>query len=283
KRKFKLLFPSTPPESPEHFWASELIPKAKEKGTYVELTIEAISDLPEEEKLRLINEVGGIESAEAQREFYCKIIVDASRAVAPSFKPHHVQTIEPTHIHWQIFGDTGGVRDLTVFLQVGWSHELQKTIFRDELWFPAGTPTTTIIKAIKSKWPDFQVIMDAPGQLRIDYSSLGLTTMAVQKDDFAAGLLLLNTSLLNQNVLIHPDCKLFIRTLEGGMLNGQRTDHLRTDSLGHNDAAAAGIYGLRGVDKVTDLRPKPNPQDTITIETHTELETTFLHAFKRKA
>jgi len=259
KRKFKLIFPSTPPESPEHFWASELLPKAKERNAYIELTIDDISDLPAAERQRLLDEVGGEFSATAQREFFCKIMVDANRCISPAFnKSIDVSVYSPPHIKWMLFGDTGGVRDKTVFLCVGWCHESNKVVFRDELVFNANTPTQTIINAVKEKYPSLTLVMDAPGQLLIDYASLGLPAAFPQKDDFAAGLMLLNNHFHNRNTIINPECALLIRSLEGGLLTRNRTDYERSEALGHCDAIAAAIYALRGIDKQTDLRPRLN-------------------------
>jgi hypothetical protein len=255
-RKFKLIFPSTPPESPEHFWASELVEKAKDKGTYVHLTIDDISDLPAAERKRLMDEVGGENSATAQREFFGVIKVDGSRSIAPSFTRGHVTDKEFEHIYWRLFGDTGGVRDKTVFLKVGYDHDLCKIIFREEMSFDPGTPTQQIVNKTKADYPGMTLTMDAPSQLLIDYSAMGLPASFPQKDDFGAGLLLLNNHFHNDRVLIHKDCKLLIRTLEGGLLNKNRTDYERTHILGHADACAAAIYALRGVDKLTDLRPR---------------------------
>ena len=267
KRKFKLIFPSTPPESPEHFWSSELINKAKAKSTYIEMTIDDISDLPPEERKRLLDEVGGEHSVTAQREFFCKILVDVTRSIAPSFTKSHIQEGIPNQVKWMLFGDAGGVRDKTVFLEVGYDHSTGKVIFKDELSFSNNTPTSHIVAAVKAKWPNnLTLILDAPGQLLVDYSSLGLPAALPQKDDFAAGLLLLNNAFYNNSTIINPACQLLIRTLEGGLLNKHRSDYERSDALGHCDSVAAAIYALRCVDKVTDLRPKPNRENTFIIE-----------------
>lgn len=259
KRKFKLIFPSTPPESPEHFWSKELIHRSKEKGTYIEMTIDDISDLSPQERQRVLDEVGGEHSVTSQREFFCKILVDLNRTIAPNFnKERHVQSIIANHVHWMLFGDAGGVRDKTVFHEVGYDHNSGKVIFKDELYFESHTPTSEIVKAVKAKWKDCPtLILDAPGQLLVDYSSLGLPAGLPQKDDFAAGLLMLNNAFHNDKVVIDPKCKLLIRTLEGGLLNKTRSDYERSESLGHCDAIASAIYALRGVDRVIDLRPKP--------------------------
>lgn len=267
KRKFKLIFPSTPPESPEHFWAKELIPKAQSRNTYVHLTIDDISDLPPDERARLLDEVGGPNSSTARREFFGIIEIDKNRAVCPSFDAaRHVAPVDRPYIAWRLFGDAGGVRDKTVFLEVGYDREKGLLLFRDELSFNHGTPTKVIISAVKEKWPDHKtLVLDGAGQLLIDYSAEGLPAALPEKDDFDAGLLLLDNVFYKDAALIDPRCGLLIRTLTGGMLNKQRTDYERTDALGHCDAAATAIYGIRGADRLTDLRPRPRREDVFYI------------------
>lgn len=261
QKNIKIIVISTPPESPEHYFV-ELIHKAQSQpnGYYLCLTIDDISDLDPQERQRLLDEVGGEHSPTAQREFFCKLIVDATRAIAPAYsKDLHVKEFTVKHINWQLFGDTGA-KDKTVFLEAGYSHELGKVLFNDELTFPQGTPTSVIVEAVKAKWPTKPtLILDATLQLLIDYSSLGLPAALPAKDDFGAGLLLLNNACHNNNLLIHPRCNLLSRTLEGGLLNKTRSDYERSEAFGHCDAAAATIYALRCVDKTTDLRPKPDP------------------------
>lgn len=256
KRRFRLVFPSTPPESPEHFWAKELIPRAKALGSYICLTIDAISDLSPAERKRILDEVGGEGSTTARREFFCEIIVDGERAVATSFRRGlHVQGYEPMLCYWQAFGDTGGVRDKTVVLKATWCPRLQKKIIRKELVFDAKTPSPVIIESINQNFPGLSLVLDASGQTLIDYSHEGLTAMLPQKDDFQAGVQMLNASFHKNEVLIHPDCEFLIRSLEGGLLNRARTDFQRTDELGHLDAIAALIYTLRMLD-CTDYFPE---------------------------
>lgn len=250
KRKFKLIFPSTPPESPLHFWASDLIPRAKRRGSYVELTIDDISDLPREERERLLDEVGGEFSTTAQREFFCKIIADDERAVATQFNAGlHVQEYEPKLCYWQIFGDAGGIKDKTVILKVTYCHKLAKTIIRSELVFDRKTPTPQMLEAIEKAFPGMPIVLDAPGQTRVDFAHEGLSTVLPQKDDFQASLQFLNACLYKNEVLIHPDCIFLIQSLIGGLLNRSRSDFERTEELGHLDAIAALIYALRMVDK----------------------------------
>jgi hypothetical protein len=265
-RKFKILFPSTPPVSPEHFWAKELVPKAKQRKTYLELTIDQISDLAPEEKERLLSEVGGPESSTALREFYCKIIIDAARAAAPSFKQadHVTSAAGLEHIKWQYVGDTGGIRDKTVILKVGYCHGLRKTIIGSEIYFDPGTPTPKIMKEFKKWSGSNQLVLDAHGQTRVDLAELGISAALPKKDDFDAGIRYLNAIFYNNEILIDDSCTFLITTLLSGLLTVTRRDFERTDALGHCDAIAALIYALRAADKVTDLRPKPKASQIFT-------------------
>lgn len=263
KRRFKLVFPSTPPESPEHYWSRELIPKAKANGTYLELTIDAITDLSPEEKKRLIDEVGGIHSSTAQREFYCKVVVDETRAVAPSFKvERHVAKPNYDYIHWQYVGDSGGIRDRTAILQVGWCHTLKKILIKSELNCDPKTATPVLAKQFKEWSGTDTLILDAHGQTRVDLASLGLKVAMPMKDDFTAGLQMLNASLHNDQIVIDPSCTLLIANLTSGLLTKAKDDYERTERFGHCDSVAAFIYAIRAVDKITDLRPPP-PKESI--------------------
>ena len=250
KRPFKLIFPSTPPESPEHFWASDLVPRAKARNTYVHRTIDDISDLDPIERQRLLDEVGGEFSVTARREFFGEIIADIERAVAVTFNEGlHVQQYEPALCFWQIFGDTGGVRDMTVVLKGTFCHRIKKIVVRSELVFDNKTPTPVIVESIKSAFGHMPLVLDAPGQTLVDLGGLGLTAMLPQKDDFSAGIQLLNKAFYSNEIVIHPDCHFLIKTLRGGLLNRQRSDFERSRELGHLDAIAALIYLIRSIDR----------------------------------
>jgi hypothetical protein len=272
KRKFKLIFPSTPPESPEHFWSKELIQKAKLKNTYIELTLDDISDLPSSERERLLNEVGGEFSTTAQREFFCKILVDSTRTISSNFSNTHITTSTPADIKWGVFGDSGGIKDKTVFLEAGFDHNSGMIVVRRELVFDSCTPTSTIASRFKETFACSNVVLDAPGQLMVDYSSLGLIAVLPQKDEFSAGLLLLDNHFYQSKLLIHQDCKLLIQTLKGGLLTKNRNDYERSETLGHCDAVACLIYALRGVDRTTDLRKKPKKSEIFSLQTETKQE-----------
>ena len=269
-RMFKLVFPSTPPQSPSHFWSAELIPKAKERGTYLEFTLDDNNSLSQDEKQRLIDEVGGFDSTTCQREFYCKILIDATRAIAPSFSTANVGVCDDEYINWQYAGDSGGLKDKTCIVKMGYSHKYNKTIIKSELKFEPKTPTPVIATEFQ-KWSGTDsLVLDAHGQTQVDLAGLGLKVSNPIKSDFHAGLQLINADFYNENILIDPSCEFLITTLTSGLLTANRNDFERTEALGHADAIMALVYSLRAVDKVTDLRPKPKPSEIFTLPPPTD-------------
>lgn len=260
----RIVFISTPPPSPAHFFVN-LIQMAKLKGYYLELTIDHISRLTPEQKEEHLNEVGGRDSDTAQREYYCRIISDPIRAVCPTFKEDvHVKEVpEPTYCNWAFSADIGGIKDYAVAYLVAYSHELKKVVFWDEVWFPNRTPSQEIIQGFKKLEGDKKTTrwLDAHGQTQVDFAYAGFSASLPPKDDFQAGLTLIRAAFHNDQIIIHPRCKLLILTLTTGLLNRNGTDYERTDELGHCDALAAAIYGLRVVDKITNYSPNVINQD----------------------
>lgn len=276
QKNIRLVFVSTPPESPDHYFVT-LIEKAEATGYYATFTIDQISDLAPEERQRLLDEVGGEDSITAQREFFCKIIVDETRAICAVFnRARHVQELKrPEHAIYMISGDTGGVRDLTVIHLVTFDYLRAKVLFLDERWFDSKTPTSIWVpKALEleaglPKAPPRWV--DTHGQTQIDLNhgfpdpkrpgeQITYAVALPQKDEFHASINYLRNEFHLDRVLIDPKCSLLIRTLERGLLNENRTDFQRSEITGHADAAMSAIYALRHVDRVTNPIPRPKKE-----------------------
>jgi hypothetical protein len=264
QKNIRLIFISTPPESPAHYFV-ELIEKSKKEGYYLELTIDDISDLDPKERQRMLDEVGGEHSDTAQREFFCKIISDPIRAVCPTFSEtlHVAEFSEPSYCNWSFVADIGGLKDYAVAYLCAWHHELKKIAFWDEVWFPNRTPTPKILEGFKKLENDRPSTrwIDAHGQTQVDFAFAGFSAALPPKDDFQAGLQLIRSAFHNNEIIIHPRCQLLILTLKTGLLNRLGKDYERTEELGHCDALAAAIYGIRVVDRVTDYRPNVINQD----------------------
>jgi hypothetical protein len=253
QKDIKIVFMSTPPPTPDHYFV-ELITKASTQanGHYVCLTIDDISDLHPDERKRLLDEVGGEHSIEAQREFFCRIIVDSTLALAPEFKRElHVRplTAPPIAKFWTS-GDTGGLRDKDVFHHWCYDFRRAKLLCLDERAFCLNTPTTELVKAVQLMEGATKPVryIDAPGRTQIDMMAQGFGCALPRKDELHATINQVRLALTNCTVEIDPKCKLLIATLEGGTLNKLRTDLARTEALGHCDAFMSFAYGLRHPD-----------------------------------
>lgn len=274
QRKIKFIIISSPPPNAEEHFTFKLRTKAQTEpgGFYLCKTLDEIDSIPAEEKERLLQEAGGRDSVTAQREYFCKWIVDAEQAICAQFnKQLHVQAFElPPHVVPGFAGDSGGVQDKTVGLVGAYDIEKELYLVRSEASHDPNVPSDTIIKSFKELVGNRKMnqFLDAPGQILIDYANYKdeegkpapFAAALPPKDDFHAGLKMLRSLMFQNKILIHPDCVLLIKTLAGGLLNRSKTDFARTKELGHADAAAALIYLIRVVDKQSDNRPKPSPR-----------------------
>jgi hypothetical protein len=253
QKDIKVIFLSTPPPTPDHYFIA-LIAKAQtqENGHYVCLTIDDISDLHPDERKRLLDEVGGEHSIEAQREFFCKLIIDSTLALAPEFdRDKHVKHVTiPSYAKWWTSGDTAGLRDKDVFHLWCYDFRRAKLLCVDERSFPLNTPTTIIISEVLKMEGQHKPVryVDAAGRTQIDMMASGFASALPRKDELHATINQVRLALTNCTVEIDPRCTLLIATLEAGTLNNNRTDLARTEALGHMDAFMSFAYGLRHAD-----------------------------------
>lgn len=90
------LFESSTSPIPDHEFQTKFKEDCQGRDTHVLRTIED-SDLTEEEIEMELAELGGRETATAQREAFCRLIADEQRAVIPSFNPL-LHLVEPDEI-----------------------------------------------------------------------------------------------------------------------------------------------------------------------------------------
>jgi hypothetical protein len=106
------LFESSTSEVPDHEFQTKFKEDCLGRGTHVLKTIDE-SDLTQEEIEMELAELGGRETATAQREAYCRLIADEQRAVVPEFDPL-VDVVEPGAVPAYAYAITAmdpGVRD----------------------------------------------------------------------------------------------------------------------------------------------------------------------------
>jgi hypothetical protein len=256
----KIFFLTTVPKIPDHPFLLETVPAAELNGALFKYTIYDNKKI-DDEQFRRCAELAGCKlgvgreilhkTVEWDREYLCVPSRDSSILIAPEFDElRHVKAMElPECYNAWTSGDSGGVRDKTVFHLVFYDFRRNKVCFFDERAFCHDTASTVFVPQVfameapyrvKSRW------VDAPGQLQIDWmSALAFPVSVPRKDEFEASINQLRVGLARDEIEVHPRCKLLITTLRSGTFNKQRTDFERSTLLGHADAAMSCIYGYR--------------------------------------
>ncbi len=254
----KLVHVTTPSENPLHYIHTETMPKASLANALHQYTIYDNPQLTEEQISKALEDAGGPDSATWKREYLAQIVRDPQSMIVPTFnKSRHVNVNMrlPTVAKYWLTMDWGGVRDKTVALIYGYDFSRNKIMFVKEAVFPANTRTEIIVNRVReleAQMPDpvLSRWVDCPGQLQVDLQqSHGFEVRLPIKDDWQAGINNMQLKFAKDQVEIHPDCRFLIQSLESGQYNKNRTDFMRSETLGHCDALAAIAYGLRMVDQ----------------------------------
>lgn len=256
----QMIFLTTPPRIPDHPFITETIPEAKLNGAYFCYSIDANKKLSSDQYEACVRRSGGRNTIEFRREYLCEIVRDSSVVIIPDFeKRRHVGRRElPSGHRYRVAIDWGGVRDLTVGLLHAYDYLSDTDIILREMVFPANTESDKIVAALREWEKEFDVeekIADAPGQLIVDLSAKGYHVSTPVKQDWQAGINFMNVRFSTDKVLVSPDCPFLIQSIESGTFNKNKTDFERTFALGHCDAIAALMYGLRS-------SPRANPYAT---------------------
>jgi len=214
-------------------------------------------------------------SDDFRREFLAEIIRPSSLMVIPVFNEAVIvhRSVLPSHCKWQVVVDWGGVRDKTVALLMTYEFNNDLDIYVDEKVFDPNTSTDKIVKSLRDwdgvlgngpKWAD------VPGQLQVDLNDKWDYIVNVpQKTNWLASVNTMASRFSTNNVRIFPECKFLIASVRAGMFNKTRTDFDRTEALGHMDALAAAMYGIRCQDRenpysagnhAPDIRTFVNPE-----------------------
>ena len=264
----KVVFISTPPESPSHYFASELIYKAQTKanGYYICLTIDDISDLDPEERLRVLEEVGGADSITARREFFCEIIVDEQRAVLPEFtrdvEKATVKAVERPQFFDHYVALDVGFKDATAALFGYYDFPNAAIVIEDE--YLVNKATTDVIanglitkekNLYGEKVPlkrvsdhDLRLIED----LRVHHKLYFSQTEKKEKEKAINQLRML---LKSKRIIIHPRCVHLIAQLRAVVWNKTFTSFDRDAANSHFDLIDALIYFTRAVQQNRNPTP----------------------------
>lgn len=267
-RIYHLTTPSRIVDHPLHI---ETLPKTKLNSAFYCYTIDQNPLLSPSDIEKEIETLGGASSPTVLRELYCVVARDPSTTVVPQFdESRHVAPAPMPHLHYKylVGGDLGYTNDLSVFHLMAYDHDLGKVLVFDEKVFQPETASSEMVESLKD-WSAFKptFVVDIQGNTRTDMSSLGMATATPVKDKFESTVTFIRNQFFQDLLLISPDCPLLIATCRSQMFNRAKTDFLRTTTLGHADSLMSCIYGLRSVDRTTDLRPRPDHEQIFTLPT----------------
>ena len=259
----KLIHVTTPSQEPEHFIHASVMPKCELSSTCFRYTIYDNPLLEQDQIDAAIELSGGRESISFKREYLVEIVRDSSVVCVPEFNvTNHVVTLTPpVFANWLISIDFGGVRDKTVGLLLAYDFANARTIVIAEYLAHENTDTLTIVEGLKKleklvpSGAFIKRVADAPGQLLVDLNKHNYNANLPAKDNWEASLNQVRLSLNSGKLLVGAPCSFLIETLKSATFNRNKTDFNRSVTLGHCDALAALMYGVRSIDKVTNPIP----------------------------
>ncbi len=288
----KIVLASTPPRSPSHPYIIRYVNKARIEGNLVTMTVYDNPYIDADELQKLIDESGGVDSTDFQREYLCVIVKDENTAIIPEFntktKFNIVKEWPRKPFYDGYVAMDIGVNDLTVVL-FGWFDFIAgKVIVEDEFVINGQKfNTNALADGIKIKERDSFTDKVTGEQLlprlRVSDTSLtviadlynihGLRFLPSRKDDAAAALNQVRMKIQNEEIVINPRCKTLISHLEDGVWNKSKTSFERvTGPEGHHfDAIDALKYLIRGISYQSNPYPKGflDPTNSNRLEWHT--------------
>lgn len=257
------IYVSSPSEVPDHPLHDKILPKAELDGVAFRHTVYDSPSITPEQIAEAKRRSGGEFSDSWRREYLAEIIRSRNVVVVPDFdRTCHVgdHTL-PACINLEVYIDWGGVRDKTVALLMGYDFLVGLDVVFDELVFDHNTATSAIVALLRESWYGqynvTRTVADAAGQIRVDLIETHdfPVTMPV-KEDWEANINNLANRFTSRKIKILPHLKILIQTCQSGTFNKHRTDFERTHALGHCDALAALMYGVRGLNRLSPYRPE---------------------------
>jgi len=267
KTRGRMIHLTTPPKLEDHPFVTDTIPAAELAGAFRKFTIYDDPLATPEMIADAIRDSGGEHTRDFRREYLVEIIRDPSIVVVPDYDDlRHVSAHlkMPLRFFPHVTIDFGGVRDKTVALLHWYSFFDDVSEVWDERVFEPNTETGIIIRELLTmekqipEGVEIRRYADMPGQLQIDLNSYHKYQVGVvAKDDWQANINNVAVRFSQNKVRIHERCKFLRQSLKSGTFNKQRNDFARSVALGHCDAIAALMYGLR-------MERRENPYGALT-------------------
>ena len=280
----QLIISSTPSKDLTHPYF-QLIRDAQIKNEFFTHTIEdsvRCGDITEAQHRQIIEDCGGIDSESYQREWLCKVVPPVSSLIIPEASQStdwllsedeyssYRSMLNYKYYHRYMSMDIGSV-DYTCILYFTYIFDKDIVLIEDETVLKNEAVTTrNIAEKIKEKtsvlWNSNKIHYAVADNnnlilLRDLANTEGINFYPVKKDSLTAMVNLARLHFQSSRIKITPKCSYLIDCLRFGLWNDKRSEFLRSDSLGHLDALASLIYGLRVIDTVSNPVPPPRGQN----------------------
>lgn len=286
----KMIFLTTLPKIPDHPFIIDTMVQAEMSGSLYVYTIDDNAELSDSQYDACVRRAGGKHTIDFRREYLCEIVRDPSLVVVPDYEePEDLYCRDlQKHLNHQVSIDWGGVRDKTAVVFHTYSFDDDIEYIYDELIYPNNTASDIVMKQMLEKIQHYdhyankwRIVADMPGQLQVDINVNypDISIVAPNKQDWLANVNNMAVAFSNHKVKVHERCGFLRHSLRSGTFNKKKTDFERTEALGHCDALAALMYGLRTRDKTnpfskyqcpetairqgTFVLPKPNEHENI--------------------
>lgn len=251
------IFVSTPSEDHNHPLHTKVVNECLSSNSFFRFTVFDSPSISKKMIEEAIRRSGGEDTESFRREYLAEIIRSPSLMVIPHFDDiHHVKPFTLPHFAKYIISiDWGGVRDLTVALIMGYDFTSDLDVIVDELTWPPNTPTFKIvdeINVLKKKYliTIDDIYADVPGQLQVDLNStFDFPIIVPPKSDWSSAVNKMAVKFSMRKILIHPRCEFLIKTCRSAMFNKSKLNFERSAELGHCDALAALMYGIRVINR----------------------------------
>lgn len=277
-RNGNMLLLSTPPVTPDHAF-KQYCDQARLEGAYSEFTIRD-SHYTLEQQDKFIKAVGGEQSAKAQREYFCRFVIDTDFQIIPEWDNKFIQPFQKDknwkYWHKYLALDPGWT-DFSVCL-FGWYNYSLKTLFvRGEVMMKSPEQTTDllaerIIAKEKELFEGLEVkkrVSDnnAPSLLR-DFNLRHKLYFSPVESKTLLDVMVSDVREIVKDgrLIVHPECKQLIGCLQNGVFvktkGGNRgKEFARSRVFGHYDAIAALVYWVRELDQTTNPLPPVTDRD----------------------
>lgn len=265
----RIIAATTPPETPNH--PIKAIYQQSALSGAIGIFDIYNSDVPPhkiaEMKRRMLSMPGG--ALAWQREMECKWVVDTNRLIIPEWKSEFETVVRRDDL-FQFYDkyfalDIGSV-DKTVGLLFWYDFKNSQAVFEDEIVYEGRQWTTdNLAGELRAReighWGQgakvYRRVADCDNQILLaDLTHLHkLPIVPTTKNSLNAMVNQARMWVKSGRVRVNPRCRLLLQTLHDGIWNKSKDEFGRTTALGHMDALAALIYGIRNIDEAHNPIP----------------------------